>query len=262
MPPPPPPWEPLQPATAAMLPVAPLFKCGVVVWWRTSSLLYRLGMRSGVRRRFAPLPGARILSTRLARSRQLSDAWCQSCGSMSRVVSMRLCTVCLRLQKKPRTVEPGLLPLFQESGDGRETITTAYLPLEANYSTHMPNEKPWPLGGTGASELALMDRPGWGWAGSDLSDCRFKRALKPIVPLAAAGSSRGAARARLPCMKRRAAPFFGVMNALAKVGVELGENGSILPRPEGGSPRSPIAVPFSAPRYPPGGCVFPNHQRK
>ena len=77
---------------------------------------------------------------------------------------------------------PGLLPLFRRDGDGRETITTAYLPLEANYSTHMPNEKPRPLGGTGASELALMDRPGWGWAGSDLSDCRFQRALKQIVP--------------------------------------------------------------------------------
>ena len=37
---------------------------------------------------------------------------------------------------------PGLLPLFRRDGDGRETITTAYLPLEANYSTHMPNEKP------------------------------------------------------------------------------------------------------------------------
>jgi hypothetical protein len=31
----------------------------------------------------------------------------------------------------------------------------AYLSLEANYSTHMPNEKPRPLGGTGASERAL-----------------------------------------------------------------------------------------------------------
>ena len=30
-----------------------------------------------------PLPGARKLSTRLARSRQLFDAWCQSCGSMN-----------------------------------------------------------------------------------------------------------------------------------------------------------------------------------
>ena len=61
---------------------------------------------------------------------------------------------------------PGLLPRIfpkKRDGDGRETITTAYLPLEANYSTHMPNEKPRPLGGTGASELALMDRPGWGW---------------------------------------------------------------------------------------------------
>ena len=45
-------------------------------------------------------------------------------------------------------------------------------------------------------------------------------------------------------MKRRAAPFFGVMNALAKVGVELGENGSILPRPKGGSP-----VPQSQSRF-------------
>jgi hypothetical protein len=80
-------------------------------------------------------------------------------------------------------------------GGGGQTITTAYLPLEANYSTHMPNEKPRPLGGTGASELALMDRPEWGWAGSDLSDCRFQRALKPIVPLAAGSSSRGAASA-------------------------------------------------------------------
>ena len=57
---------------------------------------------------------------------------------------------------------PGLLPLFRRDGDGRETITTAYLPLEANYSTHMPNAKPRPLGGTGASELALMDRRGVG----------------------------------------------------------------------------------------------------
>ena len=133
-----------------------------------------------------------------------------------------------------------------------KTITTAYLPLEANYSTHMPNEKPRPLGGTGASELALMDRPGWGWAGSDLSDCRFQRALKPIVPLAAAGSSRGAARARLPCMKRRAAPFFGVVNALAKVGVELGENGSILPRPKGKPPfpnGSPVFCAAIFPRW-------------
>jgi hypothetical protein len=50
----------------------------------------------------------------------------------------------------------------QRNGDGRETITTAYLPLEANYSTHVPNEKPRPLGGTGASELALLDRRGKG----------------------------------------------------------------------------------------------------
>jgi hypothetical protein len=53
--------------------VAQLFKCGLVVWWRTSSLLYRLGMRSGTRRRFAPLPGARLISTRLVRSCQLFD---------------------------------------------------------------------------------------------------------------------------------------------------------------------------------------------
>ena len=32
----------------------------------------------------------------------------------------------------------------------------AYRPLEANYSTHMPNEKPRRFGGTGASELALI----------------------------------------------------------------------------------------------------------
>jgi len=57
---------------------------------------------------------------------------------------------------------PGLLPLIRRVGDGRETITTAYLPPEANYSTHMPNEKPRPLGGTGASELALLDRRGMG----------------------------------------------------------------------------------------------------
>ena len=54
---------------------------------------------------------------------------------------------------------PGLLPLFQESGDGRETITTAYLPLEANYSTHMPNEKPRPWAGPGLHFSA----PGWPW---------------------------------------------------------------------------------------------------
>jgi len=108
--------------------------------------------------------------------------------NLSRVVSIRLCTVWLAYRRSPGRWMPGLLPLFQESGDGRGTITTAYLPLEANYSTHMPNEKPRPLGGTGASELALMDRPGWGWGWESPIRLSFQRALKPIVPLAAASS--------------------------------------------------------------------------
>src|SRR6478672_13466232 len=72
----------------------------------------------------------------------------------------------------------GFFHSFRRDGDGRETITTAYLPLEANYSTHMPNEKPRPLGGTGASELALMDRRGWGWGLESPIRLSFQRALK------------------------------------------------------------------------------------
>ena len=73
----------------------------------------------------------------------------------------------------------------------------AYLSLEANNSTHMPNEKPRPLGGTGASELALnWIGLGGAGAGSHLSDCRFQRALKPIVPLAAVSSSRVSGQGR------------------------------------------------------------------
>jgi hypothetical protein len=41
-----------------------------------------------------------------------------------------------------------------------------------------------------------MDRPGWGWAGSDLSDCRFQSALKQIVPLAAGSSPTASGQGR------------------------------------------------------------------
>src|SRR5262249_19069503 len=55
-----------------------LFKCGLVVWWRTPSLLHRLECEVVPGRGYPPLPGARILSTRLAISRQLFDAWCHA----------------------------------------------------------------------------------------------------------------------------------------------------------------------------------------
>ena len=56
---------------------AQLFKCGLVVWWRTPSLLHRLECEVVPGGGWWPLPGARILSTRLAISRQLFAAWCR-----------------------------------------------------------------------------------------------------------------------------------------------------------------------------------------
>ena len=35
------------------------------------------------------------------------------------------------------------------------------------------------------------------------------------------------------CFSRRTATITAVVNALAKAGIELGENGSIIPRPKG-----------------------------
>jgi len=121
-----------------------------------------------------------------------------SCGSMnlSRAATRNIRGFAYR--RSPDGGCQGFFRIFpkKRDGDGRETITTAYLPPEANYSTHMPNEKPRPLGGTGASELALMDRPAWGWGWESPIRLSFQRALKPIVPLAAASSPTASGQGR------------------------------------------------------------------
>jgi hypothetical protein len=59
-----------------------------------------------------------------------------------------------------------------------------------------PTRSPGALGVCRGFRACSLDRHGWGWAGSDLSDCRFQRALKPIVPLAAVSSSRVSGQGR------------------------------------------------------------------
>src|SRR6476661_4133078 len=66
----------------------------------------------------------------------------QSSGKFLRVIWAAVAPT-QRIKKKPgRWIAraSSTLPKGERDGDGRETITIAYLPLEANCSSHMPNE--------------------------------------------------------------------------------------------------------------------------
>jgi hypothetical protein len=107
------------------------------------------------------------------------------------------------LIEEARTVVPGLLPLSlkERPDDGRETITSAYLPLGGDLST----DSEAPARGEPGLLVSLrsLDRPASGLGRGDAYPLSLKRAATPIVPSVTNGKPR------------------------------IGEKGSIFPRPKG-----------------------------